>query len=134
MSQSASAGAGPRKIVPLPTGPALGGMRQRAALLGTLEGGETGPDRWCVWMRSPGGHRVPVVWPPGFRARLDPLEVLDPGGQVVARAGQRFVLGGGFRPADPGDPCSLGQDQAFYVQGEPTPTTAADWREYIEGR
>jgi hypothetical protein len=133
MNHSASKGTGPRKIVHVPTGPPLGEMRQRAALLGVLEGGEAGPDCWCLWMRSATGNRVPVLWPAGFRARLDPLEVLNGSGQMVARAGEHLVLGGGFRPADPEDPCSLGQDQAFYVQDE-TPTRASNWREYIEAK
>jgi hypothetical protein len=134
MNHPASEGAGLRKIVQVSTGPPLGRMLQRAALLGMLEGGEAGPDRWCLWLRSATGHRVPVIWPAGFRARLDPLEVLNPSGQAVARAGEHLVLGGGFRAVDPADPCSLGQDQAFYVQDEPTPTRAKSWREYLEAR
>jgi hypothetical protein len=52
MNHSASKATGPRKVVHVPTGPPLGEMRQLAALLGVLEGGEAGPDRWCLWMRS----------------------------------------------------------------------------------
>ncbi|HEX2744607.1 MAG TPA: hypothetical protein VHN16_09420, partial [Streptosporangiaceae bacterium] len=63
----------------------------------------------------------------------DPLEVLNASGQPFARVGEHLVLGGGFRLVDPDDPCSLGRDQAFYVQDE-TPARARSWREYIETR
>lgn len=134
MNHPTSEGTGPRKIVQIPTsGQPLGEWRQRAALLGVLEGEEAGPDRWCLWMRSDTGNRTPVLWPAGYHARLDPLEVLNASGQLFARAGEHLVLGGGFRPVDPDDPCSLGRDQAFYVQDE-TPARARSWREYIEAR
>jgi hypothetical protein len=121
-----------REIVQIPSsGQPLGEWRQRAALLGVLEGEEAGPGRWCLWMRSEAGSRTPLRWPAGYHARLGPLEVLNARGQLFARAGEHLVLGGGFRPVDPGNPCSLGQDQAFYVHDE-TPARAGSWREYSE--
>jgi hypothetical protein len=132
MNHAASKGTGPRKIVQIPTsGQPLGEWRQLAALLGVLDGEQVSADRWCLWMRSDAGNRTPVLWPAGYHARLDPLEVLNASGQLFARAGEHLVLSGGFRPVDPDDPCSLGRDQAFYVQNE-TPTRARSWREYIE--
>jgi hypothetical protein len=123
-----------RKVVQIPTsGHPLGEWRQLAVLLGVLEGEEAGPDRWCLWMRSDTGNRIPLLWPEGYHARLDPLEVLKADGQPFARGGEHLVLGGGFRSADPDDPCSLGRDQVFYVQHE-TPARASSWREYIERR
>ena len=134
MNHPASERIGSRKIVQIPTsGRPLGEWRQRAALLGVLEGEEAGPDRWCLWIRSGTGNRTPVLWPAGYHARLDPLEVLNASGQPFARVGEHLVLGGGFRLVDPDDPCSLGRDQAFYVQDE-TPARARSWREYIETR
>ncbi len=114
----ASEGDSPRKVVQVPTGPPPGCMRQLAQLSGVLEGSETGPDSYCLWIRSAKGRRVPVLWPAGYHARIDPLELLNVSGQVVARAGDLLVLGGGFRPIDPADPCSFGQAQAFHVQHE----------------
>jgi hypothetical protein len=131
MSHPASERTGPRKIVQVPTGPPLGERRMRAGLHGVLEGSEAGPDRWCLWMRSDSGNRVPLVWPAGFSTRLDPLEVLNARGETFAHAGEHLFLGGGFLPADPEDPCSLGRDQAFYVQQE-KPERAKSLREYIE--
>jgi hypothetical protein len=134
MNDPVSKGTGPRKIVQIPTsGRPLGEWRQRAALLGMLEGEEVSADRWCLWMRSGAGVRTPVLWPAGYHARLDPLEVLNASGQLFARAGEHLVLGGGFQPADPDDPCSLGQDFAFYIQDE-TPVRANTWCEYIEAK
>jgi hypothetical protein len=134
MSHAKSEGTGPREIVRIPTsGRPLDEWRQRAGLLGVLEGEEAGPGRWCLWMRADTGNRIPVLWPAGYHARLDPLEVLNASGQVFARAGERLVLGGGFRPADLDDPCSLGRDRVFYVQDE-TPARARSWREYAEAR
>lgn len=127
-----SEGTASRKVVRIPSsGAPPGEWRQRAALLGVLEGEEASPGRWCLWMRSAAGNRTPVLWPAGYHACLDPLEVRDAAGQLFARAGEHLVLGGGFRPVDPDDPCSLGQDQAFYVQSE-TPMRARSWRDYIE--
>lgn len=56
-----------------------------------------------------------MLWPPGYRARLDPLEILDPDGQIVAREGDLLVVGGGIVPVDPA-PRTLGQSAAFYIQ------------------
>jgi hypothetical protein len=134
MNHPASQGTGPRKIVQIPTsGRPLGEWRQLAALLGVLDGEEVSADRWCLWMRSDAGNRTPVLWPAGYHARLDSLEVLNASGQLFARAGEHLVLSGGFCRVDPDDPCSLGRDHAFYVQHE-TPARARSWREYIEAR
>lgn len=52
-------------------------------------------DLALTWlMFSSDGHRLNVVWPPGYRARFAPtLAVLDPSGNIVAVEGQR-VEGG----------------------------------------
>jgi hypothetical protein len=132
MNHPASKATGPRKIVQIPTsGRPLGEWRQRAALLGILDGEEVSKDLWCLWIRSQDGNRTPVLWPAGYHARLEPLEVLTASGQPFAHAGEHLVLGGGFHPVDPDDPCFLGRDRAFYVQNE-TPARAQSWREYIE--
>ncbi len=61
---------------------------------------------------------MPVVWPAGFHARLDPLELLNAEGEVVARAGDWISVAGAEMPAGPESPCMLGQDCAFHVQDE----------------
>lgn len=46
------------------------------------------PTNGAVWLESPTGGRIELVWPPRFSARFDPdLEVLDHRGQVVAGEG-----------------------------------------------
>lgn len=69
----------------------------------TLEGDRTkSPPVWGVDIF---GRPFPIVWPPGFTARFTPgLEIVDPGGTVVARAGTiRDAVGTG--------------DSTFYVCG-----------------
>jgi hypothetical protein len=133
MSHHAGGRTGPRKIVQVPTGPPLPKMRMLAGLHGVLEGSEAGPDRWCLWVRSESGSRVPLVWPAGFSARLDPLEVLNATGETFAHVGEHLFLRGGFFPVDPDNPCSLGRNRAFYVQQE-KPTRANGLRELIAAR
>lgn len=60
----------------------------------TLTGdARTTPSVWGI--RSIDGSRFEIVWPYGFHARFDPtLEVLDPTGQVVAKAGLVSDAGG----------------------------------------
>lgn len=43
-----------------------------------------------------GDARTPIRWPQGYTARLDPLEVSDQEGRLVAREGDRISFGGGF--------------------------------------
>lgn len=73
----------------------------------------------CVWLDFRATRvtvRVPVLWPPGFRARLDPVELLAPGGRVVARGGDRLVLGG-LQVSARGRRCMLGQRHAIVIVG-----------------
>lgn len=88
-----------------------------ALLAGTLEGGRSATGQYCVWAVH-SGHKVPVVWPAGFRARLHPLEVLNAHGAVFARAGQTFGAPGGLIPVNPRGRCMLAQANAFYVNSE----------------
>jgi hypothetical protein len=42
-----------------------------------------------TWLTDTDGRLTLVMWPGYFRARFDPLEVIDEHGQVVARGGGR---------------------------------------------
>ena len=96
----------------------LGDASLHASTVGTLAAGNY-RHKWCLWLVGSDSRRIPVVWPAGFRARRHPLELLDPGGTVVARGGVRIQLTGGLAPAKHG--CStLGQKEAFYAMGYPT--------------
>lgn len=81
-----------------------------AAIDGYLRG-DASVDGGCVWLEDPStGDRVAVVWPPGFAARFDPVELLGPDGAVVARDGDHVGLGGGFLSHE-GARCDLGMDR-----------------------
>jgi hypothetical protein len=64
-----------------------------------------------TWLVDPNGQLVLIMWPRGFRARFDPLELLDEHGKVVARGGEVLTVGGGFLKS--GDPRSLGHQLVF---------------------
>jgi hypothetical protein len=64
-----------------------------------------------TWLTEATGQLTLIAWPGNFRARFDPLEVLDEHGEVVARGGESVTLAGGF--LKPGDPRSLGHEQVF---------------------
>ncbi len=70
------------------------GNAARAA--GTLEATSTG----CLYLTGDRGEVVVsgIVWPSGFSATQsgELIEVRDAKGVIVARTGQRLVLGGGF--------------------------------------
>jgi hypothetical protein len=66
-----------------------------------------------------GQTTVPVRWPPGYTGRRSggQVEVLDSGGDVVARTGQRYTLLGGYSPDGPWEACVGG----VYPPAWPTP-------------
>lgn len=62
-----------------------------AGLYGALRGD---PVTQCVWIEQNGGELASVLWPPGWTARFEPLELLDAAGAVVATEGDRLQLTG----------------------------------------
>jgi hypothetical protein len=102
-----------RPILPLePHGPQLssttiGALAQNGGLLvGALVEGAV-----RTWLADTGGQLLLVMWPGGFGARIDPLEILDEAGEVVARGGELITVAGGFLKS--GDPRTLGHDAVF---------------------
>jgi photosystem II stability/assembly factor-like uncharacterized protein len=89
-----------------------------------LGGGTLGLDRLagqaCFWV-SPGGYdyaKTALVWPHGFSARDNPVRLIGPDGQILARPGDLVTLGGGspspgFVPSPTQDPCGIGN--IFFV-------------------
>ena len=112
-----------RPVLTVPTSSWKPGDAARLAeLAGTVQGGPgPGAGECRVWVERESGEIVPVVWPAGFRARLNPLELLDGTDAVVAVTGTRIGVAGGLMPVDPGDPGTLGQSDAFYVMDELPP-------------
>jgi hypothetical protein len=89
--------------------------RMAARFGGRLAGGTVEGGHYCVWLTDR-GDTTALLWPPGYRARLHPLEILDPDGNLVARTGDLLEVGGGHVPVDPTQPCMMGRSSAFAVQ------------------
>jgi hypothetical protein len=114
-----------RPVIDLPAGPVmhtsdgqqLAFAAQSGGRLtgGVVTDGVVADGAYCVWLTARGEPEA-LLWPPGYRARLDPLEILDQDGEVVAREGDMLVVGGGAIPVDPALPCSMGQSAAFHIQ------------------
>jgi len=71
-----------RPVIDLPAGPVIRASDGRqvgmaARFGGELAGGSVADGTYCVWLIDRGDARA-LVWPPGYRARLDPLEILNP--------------------------------------------------------
>ena len=103
-----------------------GAPGRTAGFLGTLNGGRTSTGQH-VWLDLPSGERAPVVWPHGWSARFDPLELLDADGTVIARTGDCLQFGGGLAPIEePVPPSALGEHHAIFVMSEVSVRSAGD--------
>lgn len=91
----------------LAPGPRMGALAQSGGrLVGAIVDGAV-----CNWLDQCGGQLVLIMWPREFRARFDPLELLDAEGRVLARGGDEVTIAGGYLKS--GDPRSLGHTVAF---------------------
>jgi hypothetical protein len=107
----------PRKVATVPTSSWKRGDPALLALLnGTVQGEQLDPGGCRIWVERRDGEIVPVVWPAGYHARLDPLELLDASGAVIAVVGTAISVPGGLMPTDPAAHSDV--DEAFYVMGE----------------
>ena len=78
----------------------------------------------CAWLQNPGSNQsgqVAYLWPAGYGVRFNPTELINGEGRVVAHAGERISVGGGFDPAPPRSWCSASGKAAFFVQSGITP-------------
>ena len=67
---------------------------EKALTGGTLSASPDDPK--LAWVMAPEG-RIDIVWPPGFGIRFgEAAEIVSQDGTVVATAGERVTLGGGF--------------------------------------
>lgn len=56
--------------------------------------GDPADTAWPVWLEAADGHRLYVLWPPGFSVRFTPEpELLDEHGTVVLADGAALELG-----------------------------------------
>ncbi len=53
-------------------------------------------DGACAWL---GPQRHAVLWPARYRVRFDPVELIGPHGQIVAKEGQQLRFAGDALPA-----------------------------------
>lgn len=70
-------------------------------------GGDPALEGGCVWLDTD-RERLEVVWPEGYRATGDPVELRDPTGAVVATAGDRLRVRGEAAD-DVASTCQVGQ-------------------------
>lgn len=56
-------------------------------------GGDAELEGGCVWLETD-TERVEVLWPEGYRADVDPIELRDPAGAVIATEGDRLTVHG----------------------------------------
>jgi hypothetical protein len=84
-----------------PPGPAgrIGRASRLASLHGTLVG-KFDAGRVATYIETSIGSRIAVMWPGEYRARLDPLEILNERGEVVAAGSASVHLTGGHLPRD----------------------------------
>ena len=68
-------------------------------------------DAVCTWLAQKDGQLVLLMWPRAFRARFDPLELLDEQGNVIAKGGEHVTVVGGFLAQDA--PRLLGHQRIF---------------------
>ena len=64
-----------------------------------------------TWLADRYGQLTPVMWPGNFKARFDPLEIIDNHDHTVARGGRPVLLAGGYLKT--GDARSLGHRAVF---------------------
>jgi len=107
-----------RETVPLPSWPGPGGEDAEGG--GFLTGSRS-VDGGCVWLTedsTPKPPRLAYLWPEGFRARFDPVELIGPDGVVIAREGDYIAMGGGVHTIDAIEinRCTFGVNEVFRVQ------------------
>jgi hypothetical protein len=115
-----------RPIWQLVTAPGSDAQPSRLARLSGVLVGFVADGRAWVWLAAPDGSLTPVAWPRGYRARLDPLELLDAEGRCVARGGDVVRTAGGYTGA--GVPhldafARMGVDGVFTAGGRPAVVT-----------
>lgn len=69
--------------------------------------GDPGLEGGCVWLDT-GQERLEIIWPEGYRATADPIELRDPTGAVIATEGNRIRVRGDVA-ADLVSTCQVGE-------------------------
>jgi hypothetical protein len=66
-----------------------------ASLIGGTIRGTVNTDRTACFRIAEDPHQVPMIWPVGYSASIDPLRVVDGLGKTIAVDGQHVMLPGG---------------------------------------
>jgi hypothetical protein len=109
-----------------------GGFAQTALIKGVLRGSAASR---CLWLSpslpkrvtermSPADRRralavrEPVLWPHGYRASFDPLELYDASGKRVAKGAETILAGGGLSNVNPSRRCMFGHRSVATIQSQ----------------
>jgi hypothetical protein len=65
-----------------------------------------------IWLARSDGELLATMWPGEYRARLEPLMIVDEEQRVIARGGEHVNVVGGFLP--PGDSRAVGHDRGVF--------------------
>jgi hypothetical protein len=103
-----------RRYLLEPSGPIgrIGAPHRLAALRGILAG-DLQDARVATYIETSPGSRIAVMWPGEYRARLDPFEILNERGEVVATERESVRLTGGHLPKN--DPRLGGRRRVFFA-------------------
>lgn len=111
---------GTSKVFPLPSdGWKPGDPALDALAIGPFHATRLQNGQVCAWL---GTRFRPTLWPQGYHARLHPVQLLGPGGRVVAEAGDVLSTGGGGEPAPAGTPCAHAGQWTWSVMSVPRVT------------
>lgn len=57
-----------------------------------------------------------MLWPRGFSASFDPVRLYGADGRVIAEAGERLTMSGGYGPNPEMERCRLGSSEVARVR------------------
>jgi len=114
---SPAAPASTSRVFPLPSdGWKPGNPALDALAIGPFHATRLKDGQACAWL---GARFRPTLWPQGYHVRLHPVELLGPGGRVIAEAGDVLSTGGGGNPASAGTPCAKPAQWTWSVMSVP---------------
>jgi hypothetical protein len=88
-------GPGSAPLLRIRTQLSAGGPGRLALLPGILAGELIDAESADLWVTDSDGRRIEITWPAGFHARSNPIRLVNPQGQDVAKAGEEIFLAGG---------------------------------------
>ena len=102
----------PAPSYPLPTTGSPDGPYHTVPIHGEFRVWMT-PDGACAAI---GPQNMAFLWPKGYRVRLDPVQLLDDHGKVVAKGGKFITAAGGSPPSSTPNRCAAPRQQTFAIE------------------